>query len=213
MHYMLRFFRLLLCTLLVSESSGFMMMSLRPNVYNRLKMAENIDRRGMLTKAVAGYVLINALPKVQSADAYNLDEVSQIALYKKTVPSVCYISTEYSNIASSLSLNVSSGSLPKGVGTGFVWDTEGHIVTNFHVINKADNALVSFGKDDYVAKLTGADPDKDIAVLKIVPKERQRPMPLGKNVNINIGQNAFVIGNPFGQEYTFTMGVISGKHR
>lgn len=177
-----------------------------------LKMTDGIDRRSMfsmLQKAVVSYSLLSSLQR-RDADAYNMDEIGQIALYEKALPSVCYISTEYKNIASSF--NMSSGNLPKGVGTGFIWDKQGHIITNFHVINKVDSAIVSFGNKDYVAKLTGADPDRDIAVLKI-DREAGQPVVLASNAEIRIGQYAFAIGNPFGQEYTFTMGIISGKHR
>lgn len=208
--------KLLLCLTLLSDLSkmhAFMMplrLSSRPM---NIQMIDNIDRRDILKKAVVSYSFLSAMQKMKPADAYNLDEISQIALYEKAVPSVCYISTEYKNIASKFPALNASKSLPKGVGTGFVWDNEGHIVTNFHVINKVDNAIINFGdKQEYVAKLTGADPDRDIAVLKISNKTLP-PMPRASNKDIRTGQYAFAIGNPFGQEFTFTTGVVSGMHR
>ena len=116
-------------------------------------------------------------------------------------------------------LNLAADNLPKGVGTGFVWDDAGHIVTNFHVINKVDSALVSLTNSkgetkQYTAKLTGVDPDKDIAVLKIdADKSELRPMPLGTAKSVKVGQYALAIGNPFGQDHTLTAGVISGRNR
>jgi hypothetical protein len=94
-------------------------------------------------------------------------------------------------------------SLPKGVGSGFVWDKQGHIVTNFHVINKVDNAIVTLTdpkkktSKQYKAKLTGVDPDKDIAVLKIdAPQDELTPLPVGNSTTLRIGQNALAIGMP-----------------
>ena len=109
--------------------------------------------------------------------------------------------------------------LPKGVGSGFVWDKAGHVVTNFHVINKVDNAMVTFTDENgvqkqYKAKLTGVDPDKDIAVLKIdAPASELIPLPIGDSSGIKVGQIALAIGNPFGQDHTLTTGVVSGKNR
>jgi S1-C subfamily serine protease len=116
-------------------------------------------------------------------------------------------------------LNLGSENLPKGVGSGFVWDNAGHIVTNFHVINKVDTALVTLTNKNgetkqYTAKLTGVDPDKDIAVLKVdADPSELRPIPLGATKTVKVGQYALAIGNPFGQDHTLTTGVISGKNR
>jgi S1-C subfamily serine protease len=97
-----------------------------------------------------------------------------------------------------------TSNLPKGVGSGFVWDKEGHIVTNFHVINKVDNAIVTLTNPKkktskkYKAKLTGVDPDKDIAVLKIdAPAEDLIPLIIGNSTNLRIGQTALAIGVSF----------------
>merc|ERR1711966_411130 len=145
-----------------------------------------------------------------------LEEV-QADLFQKVVPSVCYISTEYTSMGGQLNLDVSQ--LPKGVGTGFVWDKKGHIVTNFHVINKVDNAIVTLTLGDgeqkqYKAKLTGVDPDKDIAVLKVdAPESELAVISVGESKDTRVGQFSFAVGNPFGQDHTLTTGVISGKNR
>jgi len=141
-------------------------------------------------------------------------ENNQIEIFKKTSKSVCFISTEYSSLA--FNLKIDSENLPKGVGTGFIWDTEGHIVTNFHVINKVNNATVTINNKTYNAKITGIEPEKDIAVLKIETNnthELPLPIKIGNINDIMIGEYSYAIGNPFGQDHTFTMGIVSGKNR
>jgi len=143
-----------------------------------------------------------------------LSENNQKDIFKRTSNSVCFISTEYSNIASNYNINTED--LPKGVGTGFIWDNQGHIVTNFHVINKVDSAKVIINNRTYDAKITGIEPEKDIAVLKIdINKTDKNPIPItiGNINDVLIGQYSYAIGNPFGQDHTFTMGIISGKNR
>lgn len=105
----------------------------------------------------------------------------------------------------------------QGAGSGFVWDKEGHIVTNFHVIAEADKIAVTM-KDgqNYPAKLIGAEPRKDIAVLKI--KMKSQPMrvfsdKLADSSQILVGQKAIAIGNPFGLDHTLTTGVVSALGR
>ena len=125
---------------------------------------ELLDRRNILF-AYLGinsiFLCDNIIPNI---------EKKQANIFQTAVPSVCYISTEYTGMADKYNLN--KDDLPKGVGTGFVWDKKGHIITNFHVINKVDNAIITITdknnvKKNYKAKLTGIDPDLDIAVLKI----------------------------------------------
>jgi len=100
-----------------------------------------------------------------------------------------------------------------------VWDRKGHIVTNFHVINGASSAQVALTNEEgkqtiYRAELTGADPDKDIAVLKIdAPAKVLRPINVGKSTEVQVGQTALAIGNPFGLDHTLTKGIISALGR
>jgi S1-C subfamily serine protease len=137
----------------------------------------------------------NMLPNIEKAQAN---------IFYNAVPSVCYISTEYNNMADKYNLNKED--LPKGVGTGFIWDKKGHIITNFHVINKVDNAVIT---------ITGIDPDLDIAVLKIDTDstDNLQVINYNKNIKTTIGENAYAIGNPFGQDHTFTAGIISANNR
>lgn len=191
--------------------------SYNPSIRNNkcLSKISMIDRKDILTKGLCtlSLPLINKINKVT---AFTNDELNQINLYEKTAGSVCYINTEYKLP------NNNFEKIPKGIGTGFVWDTKGHIITNFHVINNANNASVilknKYGEDkEYKIKVTGADPDKDIAVIKINVQDSDNleliPIKLGSNKDIKIGQNVFAIGNPFGQDFSFSMGIISGLHR
>ena len=104
---------------------------------------------------------------------------------------------------------------PQGTGTGFLWDGQGHVLTNFHVIRDADTAQVALAdRSSWPAKLIGVAPDKDLAVLKIeAPPERLKQLPLGTSHDLQVGQHTFAIGNPFGLDHTLTTGVISALGR
>jgi S1-C subfamily serine protease len=106
--------------------------------------------------------------------------------------------------------------VPAGAGSGFVWDKEGHIVTNFHVIQGGDSFIVSFHKDKetYEAEIVGAYPQKDIAVLKLKRKPKKLyPITAGKSAALKVGQKAMAIGNPFGLDHTITSGIVSATDR
>lgn len=105
--------------------------------------------------------------------------------------------------------------VPSGSGSGFIWDNEGHIITNFHVINGASKAEITLSdRTSYPADLVGYSKEKDIAVLKIkAPKNKLKPIRTGKSTNLRVGQFVMAIGNPFGLDYTLTTGVISALNR
>jgi S1-C subfamily serine protease len=103
----------------------------------------------------------------------------------------------------------------QGVGSGFVYDTAGHIVTNYHVAGEADKMTATFA-DGFTAEavLVGGDPDSDLAVIKVdVPAERLHPLPLGDSDALRVGQMVVAIGNPFGLEGTMTTGIVSALGR
>jgi serine protease Do len=103
----------------------------------------------------------------------------------------------------------------EGQGSGFVWDQEGHIVTNNHVVEGADEVEVVFWDDTVVeGKVIGADPDSDLAVVEVdLPAEELHPVELGDSDELKVGQLAIAIGNPFGQAGTMTRGIISALGR
>jgi serine protease Do len=103
----------------------------------------------------------------------------------------------------------------QGQGSGFVWDKEGRIITNHHVVNNADKIIVRFANGKTVeAKLLGNDPDADLAVIKVeLPAAELQPLALGDSADLSVGQLAIAIGNPFGQEFTMTTGIVSAVNR
>lgn len=103
----------------------------------------------------------------------------------------------------------------EGSGSGFVYDTDGHIVTNFHVIDGASEIRVAFADGKTLsAVVVGADPANDLAVVKVDPGEHElKPVVLGRSDNLRVGQFVVAIGNPFGLEQTVTFGVISSLGR
>ncbi len=149
-----------------------------------------------------------ALPPRGLLDA----EKSTIDLFERATPSVVYITT--TNIQRSY-YSRNEMEIPRGSGSGFIWDYDGHIITNYHVIDGADRATVTLSdQTTYTAKLVGAAPTKDLAVLKIeAPEDKLNPIPTGKSYNLQVGQFVFAIGNPFGLDQTLTTGIISALGR
>jgi S1-C subfamily serine protease len=140
------------------------------------------------------------------------DEKSTIELFKAVSPSVVYITslTVRQDFFSFRALEV-----PQGTGSGFIWDDGGYLVTNYHVIMSAQGAEVTLADHStWQARLVGAEPDKDLAVLKIdAPKHLLQPIAVGTSSDLQVGQKVFAIGNPFGFDQTLTTGVISGLGR
>jgi S1-C subfamily serine protease len=102
-----------------------------------------------------------------------------------------------------------------GSGSGFVWDTAGHVVTNFHVVKDAQSLSVTFqGQQTFEAQLVGVEPRKDIAVLKVdAPAALLKAVRVGRHGDLEVGQKAIAIGNPFGLDHTLTTGVVSALGR
>jgi S1-C subfamily serine protease len=144
--------------------------------------------------------------------ALGAEELNNIAVFKAASPSVVNI-TALAVGRDFFSMNVQQ--VPRGTGTGFVWDDRGHIVTNFHVIQGADAARVTLSdQTSHRAQLVGVFPDRDIAVLRIeAPKAKLPPMPLGASRDLQVGQRVYAIGNPFGLDQTLTTGIVSALNR
>lgn len=140
------------------------------------------------------------------------DEENNIEIFKRSSPSVVHI-TNSRLVRSFYSLNPQE--VPQGTGTGFIWDQEGYIVTNFHVIQQANVVTVTLQDGtSYEAVPVGSDPDKDLAVLRInVPEAELSPVILGDSSLLEVGRKVIAIGNPFGLDTTMTVGVVSALGR
>jgi S1-C subfamily serine protease len=140
------------------------------------------------------------------------DERSTIELFRRASPSVVFITTRAlrRQLWSLRPLEVEAGS-----GSGFVWDRQGHVVTNYHVIRGANSAQVTLADQSvWEAELVGVAPEKDLAVLEIeAPAESLPPIPVGSSADLVVGQKVLAIGNPFGFDQTLTTGVISAVGR
>ena len=147
-----------------------------------------------------------------AAGSLNSDERATVDLFQHASPSVVFI-TSLELRRNLFRLDVTQ--IPRGTGSGFVWDNNGHIVTNFHVIDGAQAVRVTLADQSaWDAKLVGAAPEKDLAVLKIeAPAEQLPALPMGSANELMVGQQVFAIGNPFGLDHTLTTGVISALGR
>ncbi|ODU10053.1 MAG: 2-alkenal reductase [Rubrivivax sp. SCN 71-131] len=140
------------------------------------------------------------------------DELANIELFARTSGSVVHI-TSLGAQRDLFSLNVQQ--VPRGTGTGFVWDASGHVVTNFHVIQGANSARVTLSdQSSWDAELVGFFADRDLAVLRIkAPPQKLPPIALGSSRDLAVGQRVYAIGNPFGLDQTLTMGIVSALNR
>ena len=140
------------------------------------------------------------------------DEKANIAVFQAVSPSTVHITT-VERARDFFTFNVFE--VPRGTGSGFVWDDRGHIVTNFHVIQGASGARVTLAdQSEWRAELVGVFPDRDLAVLRIpAPREKLRPIPLGTSRDLQVGQKVYAIGNPFGLDQTLTIGIVSALGR
>ena len=140
------------------------------------------------------------------------DERSTIEIFQRAKGSVASIATS-ARIVDYWTRNAYE--VPRGAGTGFVWDDLGHIVTNAHVLAGASSAVVRLADGRaYEGTLVGASPQHDLAVLRIgVTTSRPEPLPIGESEDLQVGQKAFAIGNPFGLDWSLTTGVVSALGR
>jgi S1-C subfamily serine protease len=140
------------------------------------------------------------------------DEKSTIELFEHAKDSVVFITTRQ-QVVDYWTRNVFS--VPRGTGSGFVWDEAGHVVTNYHVLEGASEAWVKLADGrDYRATLIGVSQQHDIAVLRIgVGFKRPPPVPIGTSGDLKVGQKVFAIGNPFGLDWTLTSGIVSALDR
>ena len=137
-------------------------------------------------------------------------EQAVVKLFEESAPSVAYINTERVALTGFLTAEVY-----QGAGSGFVWDTRGHIVTNYHVVENARRVKVQLDAGrSFAAQVVGVAPDYDLAVLKLAEVPRGlRPIPVGTSSDLKIGQTVYAIGNPFGLARTLTSGIVSALDR
>jgi S1-C subfamily serine protease len=166
-----------------------------------------LDRRGEPASPAAAA----AVPVVARGDLAQ-DEQSTIELFRRASPSVVFVT----NIALRRDVfTLRPLEVPQGAGTGFVWDAQGHIVTNYHVVQGGNAWQVTLDDhSDWEAEVIGAAADKDLAVLRIqAPATKLPPVLVGASADLQVGQKVFAIGNPFGLDHTLTTGIISALGR
>jgi S1-C subfamily serine protease len=180
----------LLLLLVLSASLYVLFQTFQPNLYDPDARPRVVTARGDLAE----------------------DEKNTIEVFKNASPSVVYITT-IAVRRNLFSLNVYE--IPKGTGSGFIWDRDGRIVTNYHVIAEANRIEVTLADHStWKAVLVGAAPDRDLAVLQIsAPAAKLHPIPVGDSQTLQVGQKVFAIGNPFGLDQTLTTGVVSALGR
>jgi S1-C subfamily serine protease len=162
----------------------------------------------------AGYEGAEGKPRAVTPPPAELgaDERATMAVFERVTKSVVFISNTAIQ-RDFWSFDVLE--VPQGSGSGFVWNKQGHIVTNFHVIYGANAIKVTLAdRSEYPAKVVGADPDHDLAVLQIqVPDTMLEPLAVGSSQDLRVGQKVLAIGNPFGLDHSLTTGVVSALGR
>jgi S1-C subfamily serine protease len=138
------------------------------------------------------------------------DEQATIELFRQTSESVVHITGI--SVQQDLFFSVE---VPRGTGTGFVWDEQGHVVTNYHVVRGSRRIRVTLSdQSTWTATFVGGSPERDLAVVRInAPAGRLPPLAIGESSDLMVGQKVFAIGNPFGLDQTLTTGVVSGLGR
>jgi S1-C subfamily serine protease len=159
------------------------------------------------------FIRYQAEPReIQARGELAADEQTTIAIFESISPSVVYITTS-GRVLDLLTRNLLE--VPRGTGSGFMWDRQGHVVTNYHVVADVQAAYVRLPNQRiYEAALVGGSPEHDIAVLRIDTNAAgPPPVPIGSSHDLRVGQKVFAIGNPFGLDYSLTSGVISALDR
>ena len=153
-----------------------------------------------------------ALNATHSVIQLTNDESNNIQVFKDASPSVVFV-TNTQLRRQRFSLNVME--IPKGSGTGFIWDESGLIITNYHVIHGANKITITLESGNpYPAEVVGFAAEKDIAVLRIkAPNETLKPIVLGDSADLAVGRKVLAIGNPFALDTSLTVGVVSALGR
>ena len=158
----------------------------------------------------------NPLPNQQVNEDLDPDEQRTVRLFQKASQSVVFITNKQIRQRSFGWFTSSDPvEIPQGSGSGFIWDDDGHIVTNYHVIRGADTLTVTLpNQTNWEAEVVGQAGSVELAVLKIdAPKKYLKPLEIGSSSNLQVGQKVLAIGNPFGLDQTLTTGVVSALGR
>ncbi len=142
----------------------------------------------------------------------SLTEKTNIEIFQQSSPSVVYITT----LEDTLNLWTRDITrIPRGTGSGFIWDRQGHIITNYHALQGASAVRIRLSDQrTFNATLIGASPEHDLAVLRIpVTTNMPKPLAIGTSHDLQVGQITYAIGNPFGLDQTLTTGVVSALNR
>ena len=148
-------------------------------------------------------------PRTQAAPAPTGDALTVNEIYERAAPGVVQVTSVARNS------DAFSGGVPAGLGSGFVVDKAGHIVTNYHVVRGSDRVTVSFSNRDTVdANIVGVDPSTDLALLEVeTSSSALTPLTLGDSDKVEVGDQVVAIGNPFGLDRTATAGIVSALQR
>jgi len=164
--------------------------------------------RWLVLSVLTGASAMSATVQAFSTD----DEKNSMEVFEVSRPSVVFV-TNQQLARDPYSFDLVT--VPRGSGTGFVWDDKGYIVTNFHVVEGARKITITLqDQSNWPATVVGLAPERDIAVLKInAPAAKLKALPLGDSGDLRVGRKVLAIGNPFGLDATLTTGVVSALGR
>ncbi len=170
----------------------------------------SLDNTGLLTPLNS--TTAKPKPPFTTPISLGIDEQKNINVFERATKSVVFI-TNTALRRDFWSLNTFE--VPQGSGSGIIWNRQGHIVTNFHVVYGANSIQVVLSdQSSHQAKVIGLDPDHDLAVLQIRTTDKNlSPIEVGKSQDLRVGQKVLAIGNPFGLDHTLTTGVVSALGR
>jgi serine protease Do len=183
-----------------------------PEIASKCDIDYNLSHKTAVFLFAFG-VIFTGLVALQHTEATVIEELTNNnnytlpELFKRVNQSVVQISTTGENTAYQLGSRL---------GSGFVYDSDGHIITNYHVINGGNELLVTFSDGSaYNGELIGSDPYSDLAVIKVntTTREKLLPLPIGNSSNLVVGQPVAAVGNPFGLSGSMSEGIISGLGR
>ncbi|MEO1086175.1 MAG: trypsin-like peptidase domain-containing protein, partial [Acidobacteriota bacterium] len=175
------------------------------------ELSEDVDGVGERSASDDSPLVRASMAGVGDLSHLTSGEQRDIAIFRQAQQSVVNIAT---TVLRRRAFSMDVYEIPQGTGSGYVWDRDGHIVTNFHVVQGGRRFVVTLGEEDYQAELVGMAEHKDLAVLKIeAPSEVLVPIEIGGSADLIVGQKVLAIGNPFGLDQTLTIGVVSALGR